>query len=82
MVEPSQYASTTKYIVKAKFDVQGVVEKPDVVGAVECDYVLDAHLHQKNDVRPAFYNYDVSSLSLRSGWEFFGSVFYYIDSAK
>ncbi len=34
MVEPSQYASTTKYIVKAKFDVQGVVEKPDVVGAV------------------------------------------------
>src|SRR5256886_1237111 len=34
MVEPSQYASTTKYVVKAKFDVQGVVEKPDVVGAV------------------------------------------------
>lgn len=34
MVEPSQYASTTKYIVKAKFDVEGVVEKPDVVGAV------------------------------------------------
>src|SRR2546426_2096441 len=34
MVEPSQYASTTKYIVKAKFEVQGVVEKPDVVGAV------------------------------------------------
>src|SRR5215472_15477654 len=34
MVESSQYASTTKYIVKAKFDVQGVVEKPDVVGAV------------------------------------------------
>ncbi len=34
MVETSQYASTTKYIVKARFDVQGVVEKPDVVGAV------------------------------------------------
>src|SRR5207247_2274155 len=34
MVEQSQYASTTKYIVKAKFDVEGVVEKPDVVGAV------------------------------------------------
>src|SRR5215472_10697802 len=34
MVESSQYASTTKYIVKARFDVQGVVEKPDVVGAV------------------------------------------------
>ncbi len=34
MVEPSQYASTTKYIVKARFDVEGVVEKPDVVGAV------------------------------------------------
>jgi DNA primase len=34
MVEQSQYATTTKYIVKARFDVQGVVEKPDVVGAV------------------------------------------------
>lgn len=34
MVESSQYATTTKYIVKARFDVQGVVEKPDVVGAV------------------------------------------------
>ncbi len=34
MVEQSQYATTTKYIVKAHFDVQGVVEKPDVVGAV------------------------------------------------
>src|SRR5436309_4566653 len=34
MVETSQYASTTKYIVKAHFEVQGVVEKPDVVGAV------------------------------------------------
>ncbi len=34
MVESSQYASTTKYIVKAHFDVEGVVEKPDVVGAV------------------------------------------------
>ena len=34
MVEPSQYASTTKYIVKARFEVEGVVEKPDVVGAV------------------------------------------------
>ncbi|HZY93356.1 MAG TPA: DNA primase DnaG [Candidatus Bathyarchaeia archaeon] len=34
MVETSQYATTTKYIVKARFDVEGVVEKPDVVGAV------------------------------------------------
>lgn len=34
MVEQSQYASTTKYIVKAHFEVQGVVEKPDVVGAI------------------------------------------------
>ncbi len=34
MVEQSQYATTTKYIVKAHFDVEGVVEKPDVVGAV------------------------------------------------
>src|SRR3989442_2956048 len=34
MVEQTQYATTTKYIVKAHFDVQGVVEKPDVVGAV------------------------------------------------
>jgi DNA primase len=34
MVETSQYGTTTKYIVRAKFEVQGVVEKPDVVGAV------------------------------------------------
>src|SRR5207244_11993881 len=34
MVETSQYASTTKYIVKAHFEVQGVVDKTDVVGAV------------------------------------------------
>ncbi len=30
----SQYASTTKYVVLAKFDVEGVVEKPDVIGAI------------------------------------------------
>ncbi|HZD13482.1 MAG TPA: DNA primase DnaG [Candidatus Binatus sp.] len=34
MVTSTDYASTTKYIVKAQFEVQGVVEKPDVVGAV------------------------------------------------
>src|SRR5207244_11565195 len=34
MVAASQNASTNKYIVTAKFDVEGVVEKPDVVGAV------------------------------------------------
>ncbi len=26
--------STTKYIIKAKFEVEGIVEKPDVVGAI------------------------------------------------
>lgn len=30
----SQYAATTKYVVLARFDVEGVVEKPDVVGAI------------------------------------------------
>jgi len=30
----SQYASTTKYVVLAKFEVEGVVEKPDVIGAI------------------------------------------------
>ena len=34
MVESSQYAPTTKYVVKARFDVEGVVEKPDVIGAI------------------------------------------------
>src|SRR5436189_5045989 len=34
MCEPSTYATTTNYIVKATFDVEGVVEQPDVVGAV------------------------------------------------
>ncbi|WP_455364720.1 DNA primase DnaG [[Eubacterium] cellulosolvens] len=34
MTENSQYARTTKYIIKAKFDVDGVVEKPDVIGAI------------------------------------------------
>jgi DNA primase len=30
----SQYASTTKYVVLAAFEVEGVVEKPDVIGAI------------------------------------------------
>ena len=30
----SQYAPTTKYVVLATFDVEGVVEKPDVIGAI------------------------------------------------
>ena len=30
----SQYAPTTKYVVLAAFEVEGVVEKPDVVGAI------------------------------------------------
>jgi DNA primase len=34
MVEPTQYMPTTKYIIKAKFEVDGVVEKPDVIGAI------------------------------------------------
>jgi len=34
MTSESQYTSTTKYIIKAKFEVEGVVEKPDVIGAI------------------------------------------------
>jgi len=30
----SQYAATTKYMVVARFEVEGVVEKPDVIGAI------------------------------------------------
>ena len=30
----SQYAPTTKYMIVARFDVEGVVEKPDVIGAI------------------------------------------------
>jgi DNA primase len=30
----NQYASTAKYVVLARFDVEGVVEKPDVIGAI------------------------------------------------
>jgi len=30
----SQYAPTTKYMVVARFEVEGVVEKPDVIGAI------------------------------------------------
>lgn len=30
----SQYAATTKYVVLATFEVEGVVEKPDVIGAI------------------------------------------------
>ncbi len=30
----SEYAPTTKYVVLARFDVEGVVEKPDVIGAI------------------------------------------------
>jgi DNA primase len=30
----SQFASTTKYVVVATFEVEGVVEKPDVIGAI------------------------------------------------
>lgn len=32
--ESSHYTPTTKYIIKARFDVKGVVEKPDVIGAI------------------------------------------------
>lgn len=32
--ESSQYTPTTKYVVKAGFVVEGVVEKPDVIGAI------------------------------------------------
>lgn len=34
MAESSQYTPTTKYVVKARFEVEGVVEKPDVIGAI------------------------------------------------
>ncbi len=34
MGESSAYSPTTKYVVRAKFEVQGVVEKPDVIGAI------------------------------------------------
>ena len=30
----SQYMSTTKYMIVARFEVEGVVEKPDVIGAI------------------------------------------------
>jgi DNA primase len=30
----NQFASTTKYVVLATFEVEGVVEKPDVIGAI------------------------------------------------
>lgn len=29
-----QFALTTKYVVLATFEVEGVVEKPDVIGAI------------------------------------------------
>ena len=34
LVESSQYTPTTKYVVSAKFEVEGVVEKSDVIGAI------------------------------------------------
>lgn len=34
MVESTQYTPTSKYVVKARFEVEGVVEKPDVIGAI------------------------------------------------
>ena len=34
MQETGKFTTTTKYIIKAKFDVEGVVEKPDVIGAI------------------------------------------------
>jgi DNA primase len=34
MQETGKFTPTTKYIIKAKFDVEGVVEKPDVIGAI------------------------------------------------
>jgi DNA primase len=30
----SQYSTTTKYMIVARFEVEGVVEKPDVIGAI------------------------------------------------
>jgi len=34
MQETGKFTPTTKYVVKAKFEVEGVVEKPDVIGAI------------------------------------------------
>jgi len=34
MQETGKSTPTTKYVVKAKFEVEGVVEKPDVIGAI------------------------------------------------
>jgi DNA primase len=34
MQDTGKYAPTTKYVVRAKFEVEGVVEKPDVIGAI------------------------------------------------
>lgn len=34
MQDTGKYAPTTKYVVRAKFEVDGVVEKPDVIGAI------------------------------------------------
>ncbi len=34
MVSPSQSSFSHKYVIKAKFEVEGVVEKPDVIGAI------------------------------------------------
>jgi len=34
MHENEKFAPTTKYVIKAKFEVEGVVEKPDVIGAI------------------------------------------------
>lgn len=34
MQDNEKYAPTTKYVVKAKFEVEGVVEKSDVIGAI------------------------------------------------
>ncbi len=34
MTDSNHYTPTTKYVVSAKFEVQGVVEKPDVIGAI------------------------------------------------
>lgn len=34
MGNEEKYASTAKYVVEARFTVEGVVEKPDVIGAI------------------------------------------------
>ncbi len=34
MQETEKFTPTTKYVIKARFDVEGVVEKPDVIGAI------------------------------------------------